>query len=318
MCVDAQKPFVDIEVVCINCHGRFPWTAGEQQYFEQHGLATPKRCFDCRSARKITRRSILHPPADQPGADGPPSSHQQEAESIADAAVVPADGGELGTGWAIFLLCFLLPALLCAALLVGYGPTSATGLGVATTRVRLRTGPDTSMPILGVLDRGAQVTILQRVGDWLHIDHQGRVGFVHGSYVSVVAAEPTGAPPAGQARGLLPDHRRLLEETGWLSYVQGNIDLVEYYPWPGFQTPDGAAMGVAVYKNGQRIARVAMEDRDDVSIVATIVYDAACLAGIAQTGTLFGQDVSEELEERFLRDVRALREQGREGVSDAR
>jgi CxxC-x17-CxxC domain-containing protein len=37
---------------CEECHGEFCFTAGEQEFYEKHGLQhEPKRCKDCRAGR---------------------------------------------------------------------------------------------------------------------------------------------------------------------------------------------------------------------------------------------------------------------------
>lgn len=37
---------------CIDCDAQFTFTPGEQAYFAEQGLASPKRCKDCRAERK--------------------------------------------------------------------------------------------------------------------------------------------------------------------------------------------------------------------------------------------------------------------------
>lgn len=42
--------------ICVDCHNEFLWSAGEQEYFHEKGFAEPpKRCKECRRARKERR-----------------------------------------------------------------------------------------------------------------------------------------------------------------------------------------------------------------------------------------------------------------------
>ena len=46
----------DRQLTCADCHQEFTWTAGEQDFFHEKGFTnTPKRCKDCRQARKEQR-----------------------------------------------------------------------------------------------------------------------------------------------------------------------------------------------------------------------------------------------------------------------
>lgn len=44
----------DREIVCIDCHRDFTWTAGEQQFYMSRDppLSQPKRCKRCREAKR--------------------------------------------------------------------------------------------------------------------------------------------------------------------------------------------------------------------------------------------------------------------------
>lgn len=51
----------DIKLVCADCGKEFIWTAGEQEYYKTHGLENqPKRCPDCRRAKKSRMRNNFH------------------------------------------------------------------------------------------------------------------------------------------------------------------------------------------------------------------------------------------------------------------
>jgi len=42
--------------VCVDCHNEFLWSAGEQEYFHERGFTEPpKRCKECRRAKKERR-----------------------------------------------------------------------------------------------------------------------------------------------------------------------------------------------------------------------------------------------------------------------
>jgi len=42
----------DLTIECIDCQEEFVFAAGEQQYFIDRGMPFPKRCTNCREARK--------------------------------------------------------------------------------------------------------------------------------------------------------------------------------------------------------------------------------------------------------------------------
>jgi hypothetical protein len=48
--------FEDQTRTCVDCEQEFIWTAGEQEFFHEKGFADPpKRCKECRQARKADR-----------------------------------------------------------------------------------------------------------------------------------------------------------------------------------------------------------------------------------------------------------------------
>lgn len=56
--LDIKPPeFEDRSIICRDCGESFVWEKGEQEFFWSKGLATPKRCPDCREKRKLT---IVH------------------------------------------------------------------------------------------------------------------------------------------------------------------------------------------------------------------------------------------------------------------
>jgi len=46
----------DKTLICIHCGKKFTFTEGEQEFYKEKGLEDePKRCSDCRKARKIQK-----------------------------------------------------------------------------------------------------------------------------------------------------------------------------------------------------------------------------------------------------------------------
>jgi hypothetical protein len=105
---------------------------------------------------------------------------------------------------------------------------------------------------------------------------------------------------------LWPAHRRILLATGWLSFVEAHIDVLRYYPWPAFATESGPAWGLAMYLTGQRVAHIALEGRSDRDVVATIVHEAAHLAGLHEIGRMHDQRYAEAITAQFLAAFDAL------------
>jgi CxxC-x17-CxxC domain-containing protein len=42
----------DIQLTCSDCGQEFTFTAADQQFFQERGFSTPKRCKPCRMAKK--------------------------------------------------------------------------------------------------------------------------------------------------------------------------------------------------------------------------------------------------------------------------
>ena len=42
----------DIEITCAECGNEFPFTEREQEYYTERNLSQPKRCKQCRDARR--------------------------------------------------------------------------------------------------------------------------------------------------------------------------------------------------------------------------------------------------------------------------
>ncbi|HZS08600.1 MAG TPA: zinc-ribbon domain containing protein [Blastocatellia bacterium] len=47
----------DKQIECADCRRSFTVTEGEQEFFQSRGMSEPKRCKECRQARKAERDS---------------------------------------------------------------------------------------------------------------------------------------------------------------------------------------------------------------------------------------------------------------------
>lgn len=45
----------DLQLVCVDCNAEFTFTEGEQNFYAGKQLANPKRCKNCRIAKKVRR-----------------------------------------------------------------------------------------------------------------------------------------------------------------------------------------------------------------------------------------------------------------------
>jgi len=45
----------DRTIQCADCGQPFTFSAGEQEFYAQRGMSEPKRCKECRAARKAER-----------------------------------------------------------------------------------------------------------------------------------------------------------------------------------------------------------------------------------------------------------------------
>lgn len=48
-------PFTDKTLTCADCGTQFIFTADDQQFYQDRGFTEPKRCRNCRSARRVER-----------------------------------------------------------------------------------------------------------------------------------------------------------------------------------------------------------------------------------------------------------------------
>jgi CxxC-x17-CxxC domain-containing protein len=73
----------DEHIVCSDCGASFLFSAGEAAVFEERGLAAPKRCKDCRRARK-DRNAAGGGGFDQGRGQRPPPRAQQQGGGFGD------------------------------------------------------------------------------------------------------------------------------------------------------------------------------------------------------------------------------------------
>jgi hypothetical protein len=104
-------------------------------------------------------------------------------------------------------------------------------------------------------------------------------------------------------KNLLPAHATLLKKTGALDFVGSHVDVVEYHNTSALNSLTGAAAGVYSYKNGGRIARVALKNRSGEEAVAVLVHLAAHLSGVAEVGRPYDHDTALAVEARFRRTI---------------
>lgn len=50
----SYQNFQDQELACADCGQTFAFSAEDQEFYSQRGFSTPKRCPECRSARKAS------------------------------------------------------------------------------------------------------------------------------------------------------------------------------------------------------------------------------------------------------------------------
>jgi CxxC-x17-CxxC domain-containing protein len=50
-----EKNFSDQDLTCSDCGATFTFSAEEQAFYSERGFSSPKRCNECRTARKNAR-----------------------------------------------------------------------------------------------------------------------------------------------------------------------------------------------------------------------------------------------------------------------
>lgn len=51
----------DLVLKCVDCGNEFTWFSAEQEFYASKGFTQPKRCKDCRAAKKANRDREGHP-----------------------------------------------------------------------------------------------------------------------------------------------------------------------------------------------------------------------------------------------------------------
>ena len=82
-----MSKFRDRALQCADCGKSFTFTAGEQEFYQERGYSEPRRCGDCRAARKAGRTG-----GDRPS-QGRSSSSSSSGRSYGDS------GGGGGSGY---------------------------------------------------------------------------------------------------------------------------------------------------------------------------------------------------------------------------
>lgn len=52
-----MSTYQDKELTCADCRSKFLWSAKDQEFFAERGFSEPKRCKECRQAKKEQRDS---------------------------------------------------------------------------------------------------------------------------------------------------------------------------------------------------------------------------------------------------------------------
>jgi uncharacterized membrane protein YsdA (DUF1294 family) len=126
----------DQSLICTTCGQRFTWSTGEQQFYRERGLQAPRRCPDCRAAKRqqpATPAARTRAPSQQ--AARPIVSRRTPRRTFGLATLAAA--GALSVALFMLvpsgpLLAWLLAINLIAVLTYGYDKAIAGG-----TRMRV-------------------------------------------------------------------------------------------------------------------------------------------------------------------------------------
>jgi uncharacterized protein YgiM (DUF1202 family) len=78
---------------------------------------------------------------------------------------------------------------------ISEGSESASAIASATGRVNIRTAPSTSgSQVIALLEKGTEMTVLGRTGDWYYVDVNGQKGYVVGAYIKIIRSGSTPIP----------------------------------------------------------------------------------------------------------------------------
>lgn len=75
---DSNTAFIDTTITCSDCQKPFVLTAGEQAWFAEKNLRTPKRCKGCRDQRR-SQKTESPVAAPLPARPAPPANEPRQA-----------------------------------------------------------------------------------------------------------------------------------------------------------------------------------------------------------------------------------------------
>jgi uncharacterized protein YgiM (DUF1202 family) len=76
--------------------------------------------------------------------------------------------------------------------------------GITKTRLNLRQGPGAEYPVVKILDKNTELTVLEDLGSWLNVLSGDDFGYVHENYIEVkLPGAASGQTAAGRARSAL-------------------------------------------------------------------------------------------------------------------
>jgi hypothetical protein len=83
-------PYDDLCLTCIDCNSIFDFPATEQDFFEKHGLASPKRCRRCRTTKQTAgeRQAIVAVPSKKLSAKQSPVEQSKPEATLSTKEVV--------------------------------------------------------------------------------------------------------------------------------------------------------------------------------------------------------------------------------------
>lgn len=120
----------DQQLTCTTCGRRFTWSTGEQQFYRERGLQAPRRCPDCRGARRQQMEATQRLPHAAPPAARPIARRRTPRRVFGVATLVAA----VVLSLALFvlipatpLLVWLIAINLIALLTYGYDKAIAGG-----------------------------------------------------------------------------------------------------------------------------------------------------------------------------------------------
>lgn len=64
-----MSKFKDRSLQCADCGRTYTFTSGEQEFYQERGYSEPRRCPDCRAARKTSRPGGERPTGRRPAGD---------------------------------------------------------------------------------------------------------------------------------------------------------------------------------------------------------------------------------------------------------